>query len=795
MNIYWLDSIPENQLSRVGGKALGLYKLSKARFKGAKGFVATDVKTDIDIKELMTFWQSSGLKKVAVRSSATLEDGIDFSSAGQYESYLNVDTKSAFLNAVKGCLASLNKPTIAKYRAFFTQGQSDMNLIVQEMVDAKYAGVVFSMNPLTGEPNIVIEAVDGLGNTLVDGTKQAKSYVLNRKAPIYDQAGLLHREHIKALYQGAMSVEKTWQMPMDLEWAINQDNEIIWLQARPITTLNDPTIGELNTNFNVEYDVITNHNVGEMLPGAITPLTISTVVYAIDYGLREMLVRIGMYKDLAEIPEALLISHYYGHLFFNMRYLYRLSKAVLGVKKENVDLGICGKVLTVEQKDDFPEKGKLSKAINGIRYARYMMSRNKARRHIERISKKVVFDYSNIENLYRSITDNMKYLNQTLSDHYITSAHSGAMSTAIYYILSDDIEDEAVIKAKLTSVLEDIDDIESVDILKSLRKITKAMVEDDPNVIKMDAGALLDYSKKAPRSVKDALNEFITKHGHRSIRESELRNVGWKDDELGLMAYLQSILQMKGIEKEKIEKTAEQNIAAVLLPYKGLKRQALKYLIKEARNGCRNREFSKSRMILIVDYFKTAYRQLANMLVDKGALPETDLIYFLTHRELGNLIFHKDPIYVKKSAIRKRLLKEQEGLRFDHVYVGKPEPIDMTQTLDKTNTQLYGTPLSRGKVVGTARVIESSEDARHLKPGEIMVASYTDIGWSPYYAVIGGLVTEVGSALSHGAVVAREYALPTVSNIEFATRKIQTGDKLSIDGENGTVTIIETVEV
>lgn len=795
MNIYWLDQIPEDQLNHVGGKAKGLYQLIQARFAVAKGFVATDIKSDEDMKELISFWHQSGLKNVAVRSSATLEDGIDFSSAGQYESYLNINSESAFLGAVHGCLASLNQPTIQKYRAFFAQGQSDMNLVVQDMVDAKAAGVVFSMNPLTRDSRVVIEAVEGWGDALVSGMKQAKAYEIDRKNPDYDQEGILTSGQIKALYHGAITAEKAWNIPMDLEWAIDADDKIVWLQARPITTLNDPTIDELNTTYVVDDDVITNHNVGEMLPGAITPLTISTVVFAIDYGLRDMLVRIGMYKDLSEIPEELLISHYYGHLFFNMRYLYRISKAVTGARKENVDIGICGKLLNVEQKDDYPEKGKLTKLINGIKYARYMMSTNKAIKHVDKLSKHVAFNTSSVEALYDSITDHIKYLNQTLSDHYITSSHSGSMSSAIYYILSEDIEDQDVVKAKLTSVLEDINDIESVDILRSLRKVARAMVADHPEVTKMNSEELVSYLEMASKDVKAELNAFLSKHGHRAIRESELRNVGWKDDMLGLMSYLQSVLQTKGIEKTKENKTSDQAIADVLAPYKGIKRMALKYLIKQARNGCRNREFSKSRMILMVDQFKQAYRELAKMLVDKGALPEADLIYFLTHRELGDLIFHRDPIYVKKSGIRRRLIKEQAQLRFDHVYSGQPSPINVDTKLSEKGSMLQGTPLSRGKVVGVARVIESMEDAKLLKPGEIMVAGYTDIGWSPYYAVIGGLVTEVGSALSHGAVVAREYALPTVSNIEFATRKIQTGDTISIDGESGTVTIIETVEV
>ena len=101
-----------------------------------------------------------------------------------------------------------------------------------------------------------------------------------------------------------------------------------------------------------------------------------------------------------------------------------------------------------------------------------------------------------------------------------------------------------------------------------------------------------------------------------------------------------------------------------------------------------------------------------------------------------------------------------------------------------------GSSISRGKATGKARVVRNVEEANSLEKGEIMVASFTDIGWSPYYCMLGGLVTEVGSALSHGAVVAREYALPLVSNIPFATQVIKTGDLISIDGYTGEVAII-----
>ena len=103
---------------------------------------------------------------------------------------------------------------------------------------------------------------------------------------------------------------------------------------------------------------------------------------------------------------------------------------------------------------------------------------------------------------------------------------------------------------------------------------------------------------------------------------------------------------------------------------------------------------------------------------------------------------------------------------------------------------LSGSSISRGCATGPARVVRSVEDAGALKQGEIMVAAFTDIGWSPYYCMLGGLVTEVGSALSHGAVVAREYALPLVSGVTLATEAIRTGDIIRVDADQGLVEIL-----
>jgi pyruvate,water dikinase len=134
------------------------------------------------------------------------------------------------------------------------------------------------------------------------------------------------------------------------------------------------------------------------------------------------------------------------------------------------------------------------------------------------------------------------------------------------------------------------------------------------------------------------------------------------------------------------------------------------------------------------------------------------------------------------------------GLKFREVYIGKPRPVEPEALTPEKGACYAGAALSRGEVEGIARVVKSPEDAKRLREGEIMVAAFTDIGWSPYYCIIKGLITEVGSALSHGAVVAREYSLPVVANIANATAIIKTGDYVNLNGNNGTITIMETAE-
>jgi rifampicin phosphotransferase len=125
-------------------------------------------------------------------------------------------------------------------------------------------------------------------------------------------------------------------------------------------------------------------------------------------------------------------------------------------------------------------------------------------------------------------------------------------------------------------------------------------------------------------------------------------------------------------------------------------------------------------------------------------------------------------------------------LHFPQVFRDRPEPLRL-RAVEGEDGALVGRPVSRGAVTGRARVVATLDEAAALEAGEILIAPITDVGWTPYFSLIAGLATDVGSAVSHGAVVAREYGLPAVVNLRVATSRFRTGDLVTLDGNRGTL--------
>ncbi|MGM9749336.1 MAG: PEP-utilizing enzyme, partial [Candidatus Cryptobacteroides sp.] len=506
-----------------------------------------------------------------------------------------------------------------------------------------------------------------------------------------------------------------------------------------------------------------------------------------DWAVMKSYVEIGCFE--CEQPPFSMIAPYYNHGFFNMTNMYRASHCLYGCSKESTDIAICGKVLAGMPDIPMKDKNPLVKIKNMVPFMKLVFGGERARKGMEKVVNSIKFNLDDsMEGIYKQIIDNFHYLKEAHYWHYMASYSSGGASAMLSSAIREGYEDDQALSAAVAGCLTQIEDFESANILKMMKELAAKMLEDEPSLAGADATHIGEYfDTRASASVIKARDEFMTRHGYRGILENEMMNLPWRDNRESFNASMRSVLVSLGQGTKIAEKPWEENLEAVLKRFNPRKHKKIRSSVMKARQGVCYREYTKSRIIFVLDQFKQAYRRLAELMIEAGYLPEVDCIYFLTQEEIGKML-NGEKALVKKAIARKRLFPQQRELKFAYSCLGVPQPLKISNT-DNGASVLNGTPVSRGVASGIARVVRCESDAAELRDGEIMVTKCTDIGWSPYYNVISGLVTEIGSALSHGVVVAREYALPTVVNVTDAMDLIKTGDRIRIDGNNGTVEI------
>ena len=779
MKIYQLGRLPGEIYASVGGKAKGVDLLLRHEFNVPKGFVITDI-DKIDEDAVYQAFDALGATKVSVRSSASNEDQAAASNAGQYETFLFVDRKP-LIESVRKCVASLDAQRVKGYAEHFDLRRGTMNIVVQQMIDSDKAGVLFTASPTNGSA-LLIEAVSGQGENLVSGQVTAHRYEISRKnyRPCADD--LLDENEIRRLYDIGKQIRNTFGEEKDIEWAI-YNGELYLLQMRPITT-EIIDIEEFDRDEDLSGHLFTKRNVGEMMPGAVTPLTLSTAVKAIDYGMRYMLYKAGAYASPDEEAPLKLISSFSGHLFFDMNLLYNMNAKVGMADPQSMNLSIMG-----EYHDyppiEAPFANPITRGINSVKFFRYVLSGHSAMKSFDELLTRVHFEETNsYRKLYKSIDANIALLDESLIYHYASSSYSGSASSTLYMMLDKYFPDKKQYQSFLSHLLSNIPNIESADILLRLQELARMIKQQEPKAKDFTADELLAFIH-SHEVISAPYQEFLRLHGHRCIKEAELRNKPWRDNQESLMNYLLSIIRSPmNLTQKQDSIDFRKEFSFIHKPL--LKRSAIAFA-KRARQAVVDREYTKSRLIEIIDLFKTQYARLAELLVKSGLLPETDLIYFLTHTEIGQLI-SGDATLLPLAIRRRKAHAIQEELSFDDTYIGKPVP-DVFD-VEETNGVLKGVPVSNGECEGIVHIVHSADDANSLKKGEIMVARFTDIGWSPYYSIVNGLITEIGSSLSHGAVVAREYDLPAIVNVKGATKLLKNGDRIRMNASKGTVSLL-----
>lgn len=814
----------------VGGKATGLARLRTMGLRVPEAVVVVGASLETPAAELESLAGQLdahfGPARLAVRSSALGEDGAETSFAGQYETVLDVEGVEGIRAGLETCLRSAESARANAYRqeretqavagseavdsakGFATASAASlqdvvMAVVVQRMVDARVSGVCFTVDPVTSRRNrLVLDSVAGLGEALVSGHASPDHDELLRGETTWEPTQLagekafLTPSERAQLAREALEAEGHAGEPLDLEWAIDRDGTLYWLQARPITTLGlDPQA--LDVRADDPRDVHTRCNVGEMMPGAVSPLTYSTCARGIDVGWQRIKDSLGMSDSGSEPARYLSMSH--GHLFINMSEGARFSTAVTGSSPDQQSLALCGRLVPeVVVPPPPPLWRRLPRLIRQV--VSILRPQPRIRRMETLAARGAIAKGGTGLETWRAIDARMDELFEAYQLHLVVSSGAGALAPIMLGRLAGENEPTDEHHAIVASVLSGAEDVESADIAEGAARVLESLfsaADHSRPFLELETDAAIAWLE-GPDSgeVGRVWRDYLDRHGHRSLRELDIRQPEWAHDPTPLVRSLETQLRGRIAESESAANSEARplrtstpatgsSVASAAERPAGAER--FDRIRGIAHAAVRNRERCKSLLVEITVLFKRAYRELATQLVAEGRLPDADAVYFLFHEELETLAEAPPGHPLSEAAIaRREVLAYQQTLRFPEVAVGLPQP-EPTGLIESGARVVVGKPVSRGRVEGRVRVVLTLEEAETLEPGEILVAPITDVGWTPYFAIIAGLVTDVGSAVSHGAVVAREYGLPAVLNTGAATRILVTGERVILDGDRGTI--------
>ncbi|NUT91628.1 MAG: pyruvate, phosphate dikinase [Saccharothrix sp.] len=757
---------PGADLAAVGGKGASLARLARAGLPVPAGFhVTTDAfrlaasagegragEVPPEVADQIRAALPDG--PVAVRSSATAEDLPDLSFAGQHDTVLDVRGEDV-LDAVRRCWASLFTERAVEYRR--RNGITDvaMAVVVQEMVPADAAGVLFTANPVTGaRDETVVNAAPGLGEALVGGEVTPDEYVVAGGVVKSSTGTVLDEAQVLELAELGARIQELYGVPVDVEWAVH-GGRIAILQARPITALVEVWNDSLTGDF-----LWTCANLGEAVPSVMTPAT---------WSFAQVLAR----PAIGGVPTTGNIG---GRFYLNLSAVFGAASA----------LGLTGLVRRLAEHT-------LGRIPDGVRVPRLPLSRwatlrgalgaavpfvRQSREYRRRIGDMLPHAPARAEELLGRIARTS------------TPAELSALWTSeVDSFLHDDIR---IYDAGAGSVFWGD---------AKLRKQLYALVgEADTTALMTGAhGAAGDLASLGPllglarlRRGEIDRETYTRLWGHRCADEYEVSVPRPAEDP----AWLDRQLALAGPDPEELlrkQATARDAAWRRLGTAHPRRAERLRRKLDALAEATRGRERARSEMV-------RGFAVLRAFVLRAGELTGTDTV-MLSYREiLAVLDGDTRPaatIPARRAAHdRYRALPPYPTLirgAFDpESWAADP---DRRQDLyDATNPRptpvdaVTGFPGAAGVAEGVARVLRSVEDGAALEPGEVLVTTVTNIGWTPLFPRAAAVVTDVGAPLSHAAIVARELGIPAVVGCGNATTRIKTGDRIRVDGGRGTVT-------
>ena len=731
----------------------------------------------------------------AVRSSATAEDLPTASFAGQQDSFLNVVGPAEVLRHVRRCWASLFTERAVAYRQRngFDHRAVSMAVVVQRMVDADAAGVMFTADPVTSNRKVVtVEAAPGLGEALVSGLVNADVYRV-RDGELVEPVGepsTLTTEHVVRIARLGRRIEAYFGQPQDVEWC-RAGAEFFVVQSRPITTL-----FPIPTTDDGASHVFVSVGHQQMMTDAMKPLGISvwqltapTPMYEAGGRLfvdvaprlatedgRDGLMRMLGRSDplMGDALRTLLESRDFD------RPQPADASAAPGGGGEPALLDTDPAIVTelIEQTDASVAKiaGALEAASGTAVFDLIEADLEERKRH--------VFDPRSLQAVMASVEATW-WLNEHLEQWLGEKNAADVLAQSVPHNVTSemglallDVADVIRPHAAVVAFLQDVADA-------------------DP-----DGAAFLDELAALPGGpeVRDAIGAFLERYGMRCAGEIDVTRTRWSERPAMLLpAVLGHVRNFEPGESrrrfarglQEYRSTKLQLVARLReLPDGEDKVEQTLRMIERLRTFAGYREYPKYGMVGRYYAYKRALLREADRLVDAGALRAREDVFYLRFDEFREAVrtgtVDYGPIERRRSEFR-----SYETLAAPRLITSDGEALSGHHRRDDLPPgALAGTPVSAGVVEGRARVVTDIAQA-DLEPGDVLVTAYTDPSWTPLFVSVAALVTEVGGQMTHGAVIAREYGLPAVVAVEQATRRIRDGQRIRVNGSDGYVELLD----
>ncbi|MFZ6028142.1 MAG: PEP/pyruvate-binding domain-containing protein [Chloroflexota bacterium] len=737
---------------------------------------------------------------VAVRSSATAEDLPDASFAGQQETYLNICGPEAVLEATRKCWASLWTARAIGYRARqgIDPGSVALAVVVQELVFADAAGILFTANPVNGKRGeTIINAAWGLGEAIVGGmvtpdtltVEKASGCVLQREIADKErmtvrtasgteelpvpaekrQRPVLNDEQAAELARLGTQIELHYAMPMDIEWAwVSAEERFYILQARPITAMPPEP---------VSWDVpgkgpyIHGGSFLEVLTEPVSPLFATLGVNSADRATYRWLDRFGV-ADMMAYPMMKVVNGYpYAHI--RLRPIPRNIPGFLRLLQEHAHAMDFWQAYVARYRGIAKEAEKVD--LHGLSLTALC---------------------ERAEKLFDAAFDYWMYIGEVIRP--IISREN--KFTKLYHRLAQagDPEPQVLLRGQATLPLQaDRALYELVTLARRQPQVLQALAQAPEKALQTLAGA------PETEEFIQAFQYYLDKFGYQMFSFDPLLPTLGEDPTPALLA-LQSYLngqESPDARYERMQQERQQALTRLKARLPAGKYAKLVTLLERAQQVAHAREDMVFENGLAWRPLRQTLLMLGERLAAQGVLRSNEQIFFLEWADIRRSAIELDAGRSAESlagtaAARQVSWQAQKDLQPPFALpAGAKIPFwlkyatPLPELQEAKGDVIEGFPASPGKITAVARLIASPGEMERLAEGEILVARSTNPAWTAVFARAAAVVTDLGGALSHSSIVAREYGLPAVTGAGIATQRIRDGQTITVDGSRGKVTL------